>query len=169
MDHRTLHLIDLENLAGGGALSFEPALSAANAYRHHVPVGPGDLVTVATGPSSSLAANQAFPTARLLIGRGVDGADRALLQVLTDDPAIRRVDQVVVASGDGIFAAPVRDLTRTAVYVAIACRLSALSTRLRLAASMLIALPEPDEAERVTRNVAGNGRRGRAGHPATRP
>lgn len=141
MTLRRLHLIDIENLAGGGHLDCPRAVAAAECYRHHIRAGKQDLTVVAAGPTSALAAGVAFDDARLLLGRGLDGADRALLEALATDPLVGRVDRVVLASGDGIFASAVAALNATGPPVWVAAPREALSTRLRASAAHAVTWP----------------------------
>ena len=77
--------------------------------------------------------------ARSVPGYGKDGADLALLEVLQEDVA-RRFDAVVVASGDGVFADLVMELTGRGVHVTVVAHECALSAQLRLAASEVVLL-----------------------------
>jgi hypothetical protein len=108
---RALHLVDLENLMCG-PLQPEIALRyAAARYLEVASVRLGDHVVVAVNPALALEAGRAWPTARLLVGRGLDGADRELLASLADAPWVAaRYDRVVIGSGDGIFAAALESL-----------------------------------------------------------
>lgn len=119
---RTLHVIDIENLVGGsiaGPTAVGPALSA---YRRTMAVGRDDHVVLGSGPTLAVATGLAWPGAQLRIGRGVDGADRALLGVLDPDFVAAHYDRVVVASGDHAFVGFVSALRArgTAVVVAVA-------------------------------------------------
>jgi hypothetical protein len=138
---RSLHLIDIENLAGGGHLDCARAVAAAERYRRHIPAGDHDLTVVAAGPTSLVAAGVAFANARLVLGRGLDGADRALVEVLATDPIVDRVDRIVLASGDGIFTEVVASLHATGFDVWVAARREALSTRLRVSAGRVVTWP----------------------------
>ena len=135
---RTLHLLDIENLAGGGRLRPDEAARAVGRFQEAIRVGPCDPLIVACGPTSVLAAGSAVRHSRLLIGRGVDGADLRLLEVLATDPIVERVDEIVLGSGDGIFAPIVADLEAAGCPVTIASHRDRLSRRLALAASRTV-------------------------------
>jgi len=116
---RTLHVIDIENLAGGSGGN---AAAAIAAYRTTVRVAPGDHIVIGSGPTMLVEAAHAWPGARVLLGRGLDGADRALLDEL--DPGFVRThyDRVVIASGDHAFGPLVAALRALAVVVLVVVR-----------------------------------------------
>src|SRR5687767_1286085 len=101
---RTLHLLDLENLAGSPAPGRARLDLVAAAYRATMPVRDNDHVAVASDVRTALEAGLAWPGARLLAGRGPDGADRALLGATDPAWAATHYDRVVIGSGDHAFA-----------------------------------------------------------------
>src|SRR5690242_19397336 len=72
---RSLHLIDIENLAGPDG-HIPEALASYRARSHF---RPGDHVVIAARPSVALAAKRSWPSALVRCAHGVDGADLALL------------------------------------------------------------------------------------------
>lgn len=128
---RTLHLIDVENLSGGRAAGPKAVAPALADYRRTIDVGADDHVVLGSGPLLAVAAGRSWPGARLVVGRGVDGADRALLRAA--DPAFlaARFDRVVVASGDHAFAGLVSELRARGVAVVVVSRPGSLSADLR--------------------------------------
>jgi hypothetical protein len=75
------------------------------AYRRLAPVNPGDLVLVGAGRRLALSAGSAWPGAQLIVGRGIDGADLALIARLENTSWVAsRFDRLIVGSGDHIFA-----------------------------------------------------------------
>ena len=131
---RTLHLIDAENLLGGAVFTVEQArslrttLELTSGYRH------GDSVVIA---SSHMSAGELWigwgDSARRLVRSGPDGADLVLLDVLRAEQPHKRFDRVVVASGDGIFAADCARLQMLGCDVTvIAADEGSLSNSLRL-------------------------------------
>jgi hypothetical protein len=98
---------------------------------------------VASGPTLFTATAWAWPNAtRKLLATGLNGADLALVRILATESVERRFDQVVVVSGDAIFASEVARLGHAGVKTTVLSRASALSRRLRLAATDALALPE---------------------------
>lgn len=136
---RTLHLIDIENLAGA-TRDLAGLVAAGEAYRRSIEVRPDDHVVVGCDASILLAAHLVFPGARVVPGRGPDGADRALLACEHPDDIAARYDRVVIGSGDGAFCGLVWELRRRGVAVCVASRRKALSRDLRRAAGLVIDL-----------------------------
>ena len=95
---RTLHLIDVENLVGGSTARPTQVADALGAYRATVAIGPGDHVVIASGRRLLVAAGLAWPGARLLLGTGVDGADRALLDAAQPE----RLDDIRARFGERV-------------------------------------------------------------------
>jgi hypothetical protein len=139
---RDLLLIDLENLIGGSVATEEDvrlaiALTTAVAHSTH------HLTVIATGPKLFPATAWSWPpSARRLLGSGLNGADKALLDVLNNEAVDQRFDRLVLASGDAIFADSVAGLASKGLPTAVLARPSALSNKLRLAATTLNLLPE---------------------------
>ena len=129
---RTLHVIDIENLAGGSAAGPCAVREAVAAYRRTVDVRPGDHVVIGSGRTMAFDAKAAWPAACLRVGRGVDGADVALLQELDSDYVRSHYDRVVIGSGDHAFVPLVTTLRSQRVAVLVVGRDSvSVSTALR--------------------------------------
>ena len=72
---------------------------------------------------------------RLLFRGGIDGADLELLDVLETENVGERFTELVLVSGDGIFAEIISTLAKTSgIDVTVAARSDACSRRLRMAA-----------------------------------
>ena len=117
---RTLHVIDIENLAGG---SGGDAFDAVARYRASVRVAPGDHAVIGAGTRLLVDAAHAWPGACVRLGHGLDGADRVLLEDLADVRFVSaHYDRVVIASGDHAFAPVVAALRATGVAVIVVGR-----------------------------------------------
>lgn len=138
--HRRLHVLDLENLCGTGHLTSSLIEYVIDAYREDVGIDPSDLVVIGVSHHNMLTAGIAIPAARLCVQSGTDGADLALLDVLTDDATTGRFAGVCIGSGDGIFADIAAAVAAAGVDVVIAKGLSGTSRRLRMAARHLVQL-----------------------------
>lgn len=141
-DGRTLLLIDLENVVGHGRMTAEDATTAWADVTAQIPVAASNTAVVATGRSSAAHAAFAVRPHRLRVGRGVDGADLQLLQVLATEPVADRYDTVVLVSGDGIFTDAIARLADDGVRVVVVAQEDRLSTRLRLAAHDVVLLDD---------------------------
>jgi hypothetical protein len=143
---RALHLVDLENVLGD-PWAVGPCVAAT--YEEVLVRGlhrEGDLVVVAVNPG--LAKHFAFTdhtSCQLLIGRGRDGADLALLGWGTPEFIARRFDRLVVASGDGIFAGIVRALRELDVRVEVLYGNGRVSGRLHRNGVPLVRVPVADD------------------------
>ena len=139
-----LHVVvDLENLCGSS--DHVPALySKAYQSLNTLVTLDGAQVVVAVGISAwNKCPNLGFawPNSRLLVGRGIDGADIRLVEDLLDEPQARRSSHVVIASGDGRFATAARELRESGVHVTVVAPAMKLSRRLRENADELLYFP----------------------------
>jgi hypothetical protein len=100
---RTLHLVDLENLAGMATLTEAAARSTAANYLRAAGHKAGDLLVVAVSHRNGFVAGVAFPGATIRWRSGRNGADLALLDSLQEFD-LQRFDRVTVGSGDGVFS-----------------------------------------------------------------
>ena len=118
---RRLILVDIENVVGGSLARVETVAAALADVRAAVSATLHDVWIVACGPRLLAGAASAF-TSRVLLGAGVDGADRRLVECLHPDSVVGRYASVVLVSGDAAaFAQPVSTLASgdipTDVYV----------------------------------------------------
>ena len=132
---RTVHLIDAENLLGSPRFTAQEARQLEIRYRAKIGIADSDQVIVA---SSHLSAPSLWfgwsPEARRMVRSGRDGADLELVSVVTREHLARRCSNVVIASGDGIFAAVAAQLQKNGCRVSVVCaNRASLSTRLALA------------------------------------
>lgn len=141
---RTAKYVDLENACGGAGLVPARQREILGCLAGLPRFGP-TLTTVATGPMAVHGASSLlwdWRPCRYLRGRGLNGADTALIEAIEDDRAAERFSHVVIVSGDHIFEPTVRHLRRRGVHTTVVARPSALSRRLARAASTVVALPE---------------------------
>ena len=146
-----LQLIDIENLCGGSCqvIKFHSQVKEVVAS-----FGKSDsfLTVVAAGPNAIQSCPQLlwdWESDRFLIGRGVDGADNRLLDVISE-PQLRRVGEVQIWSGDHCFANVSKSLVRRGVRVHVFSRPTSLAESLRAAATRVTFLTElqvPDSSE----------------------
>jgi hypothetical protein len=129
---RAIHLVDIENLIGLARPALADVAACHEAYRPLI--RNHDLVVVAFNHGAFQAVAWGWPNARRLVRSGENGADHALLDVLTYERVEQRFRSVIVASGDGIFTEAVARLGALGISVTVVSRPEALSRRLRLAA-----------------------------------
>jgi hypothetical protein len=137
---RTLHILDLENLAGGDFSRFSEALGS---YRSVSRIAPYDHVVIGCDASHVFPCRRAAPSARLVFGRSSDGADRALARELSDPTWIAsRYGRVIIGSGDHFFAPAVWDLRHAGLSVVVVAIATSLSRELHRAAGLVKLMPE---------------------------
>ena len=142
---RALHLVDIENLAGGPDRVdqwFAPAV------REYLAVAePSDLDQMITAADINLWRRTAFdiPFGRYLPGRGADGADHALLDAAPADWVARRFDRLVIGSGDHAFTDLARTVRSARVEVVVIARPNRLAGSLRRTADLVLTLPNLPE------------------------
>lgn len=148
---RALHLIDLENLAGGPWVSPEAIAATWAAYRGGVPVTESDHVVV--GSSSIFAKKAWFVLPATGVQRRVrDGQDGGELSMLEDfdlPTYAARFFRLVIASGDGIFAETATRARDYGMHVHLVlghglparALLAAVSTRAKLRLGVAEAMP----------------------------
>jgi len=132
---RRLHAIDIENLLGGGPMTAARLREWSDAYMGLGVFRCGDHVAIGVDVTGAAEVMLALRSPRVVLGRGRDGADRALLGVLREeiDPT-RGYAELVLASGDGIFAEDVARLRTRGLEVTVVSRPQSLSLQLRMAA-----------------------------------
>jgi len=143
---RTLHLIDVENLAGTGVPGRDQVGAVHSWYGRRVGFGAVDHVVVACNHLALADTALGWPHARYRVRSGPDGADLELLDVLYNENVAERYTQFVIASGDGVFAAAAASLATASRWVTVVSRRECLSTRLRLAACDVIYIDATEPA-----------------------
>ena len=149
-------LVDLENLCIGSC-NVTPEI-VANAAKNllgalaDAGIDLNNLMTTVAVGVEAIYRNplclMSWPNApRLLQGHGVDGADERILDVLNNDPALRKSRTVIVASGDGIYSDAIADLNRLGIETIIASYPGSLSAKPKSACSSSIELVEPPSIE----------------------
>jgi NYN domain len=136
--HRTLHLIDADNLLGDPKIVDAAAISLTfAAYRAAAGFTPGDHAVIATGCNGwhVIEVELAWPGACHRRQRGTDGADLALLAEATWAATCDRYDRVVIGSGDRIFIVAFDELRAADIDVDVVARrrsvAASLATRAR--------------------------------------
>lgn len=136
---RTLHLMDIENLVGFARPCEMEVQTCLEHYANLVDTsGPNQLIVACNHGAAHAVGCCLGEGPRLLVRSGADGADHALLDVLSYENVEQRFGHLVVASGDGIFAGRVAEITSMGIPVTVVARRESLAARLRLAATEVI-------------------------------
>lgn len=148
---RTLHLIDVENLAGVGLPAEWQVAAVRQAYAARVGIGETDQVIIGCNHKALPSAGLGWPRARYLVRSGPDGADTELLAVISGENVAARFTHVVIGSGDGAFTRAAAALAAAGPKVTVVSRRAGLARTLRLAAQNVIYLDAPTSGAAATR------------------
>jgi hypothetical protein len=110
---RRLVIVDIENVVGGSNAQSSLVAAAMRLVDRLVGRTDRDVRYVACGVQLFATANDVLPSGTLL-GRGIDGADNRLLEVLDPAAVAGRFDSVALVSGDGRAFADVVEALRLA-------------------------------------------------------
>ncbi|MET3860472.1 hypothetical protein ABIE38_001394 [Dietzia sp. 2505] len=135
---RRLILIDIENISGGAIRTLAEARWAQRMLNSALKLGHYEQVIVGASRAGAVNTGPVWPAARLVVGSGVDGADQALLDVLHNENIVDRFEEVVLVSGDGIFADTVAALGGHGVKVTVVAHQRSLAKSLQMAASRTV-------------------------------
>ncbi|MFE1646209.1 hypothetical protein ACFM35_11575 [Microbacterium sp. P01] len=137
---RRIVLIDIENIVGGGVSVPGQVHGAQAAIAAAIVPRADDQIVVACGRFSIDVVGFEWQGARRLVFRaGTNGADLELLDILENEQVNDRFSEIVIVSGDGIFADVVSRLALRA-DVTVVTRAEACSRRLRMAAMTVLTL-----------------------------
>lgn len=139
---RRLVVVDIENVTGGAVRTALQAAQAHRAIEAASPLSGDEQVIIGTSHVGVLACGIGWRGTRIVVRSGVDGADLALLEVLTTERVEDRFDSVVLVSGDGIFTAAVAALEAQGVDVTVVAHTNGCAKRLLLAASRTVFLED---------------------------
>mgnify|MGYP000511699862 CR=1 FL=1 len=129
---RTLHLVDLENLAGDPKAQRPEAIQALTHYLDLAEYQPGDQVLIAANPGmiSQICFDTLVPCS-MHAARGKDGADLVLLSHVEPAQVALRFGRLVIGSGDGGFADAAFAVRDRGAPVIVVSRRQSLSRRLQ--------------------------------------
>lgn len=139
---RTLHLIDVENLAGLAWPTEAEVGAALDRYRAAVTVAPWDQVVLAANRTTAASAGWVWPGVLVRAASGPDGADLSLLAEADPEHVARRFDRVMIASGDHLFTERAIELRARGVRVEVVARPGSLAQSLRRATDVVRLLPD---------------------------
>lgn len=145
--HHRVVLADVENLLG----TANPSVQEVVEIRQDVLDLLGNIddthFEIACSHHAAAAVRFGFPEGRHQWRSGENGADLALIDVLIHENIIGRFDEVVIASGDGIFAAWAAALAGAGIRCTVISRRDSVSSHLGLAAHTTLFLAEPITGE----------------------
>lgn len=134
---RRLILVDVENFNGGPVTSSAQARWCRHMLDHWIQPAPSDIIVLAADVTTVVNVHFGWPTHRILPGYGENGADHRLLEVMNENLP-QRFSEMVLVSGDRIFAEKVSWLAGQGLPTTVYSHTSALSKRLSFAATNVI-------------------------------
>ena len=139
---RKLFVVDIENAVGSGIVNEGSCRRAmGRIYQAHKPQD-GDLTVIGVSHTENLFAVKSWnPSIRVVAKWGHDGADLALENVLEHEDVENRFDEVVIVSGDGLFAKQATRLRSIGVKVTVDARAAQLSRLLAFSCSAVSLAP----------------------------
>lgn len=137
---RRLVVVDIENMVGGAVVTTEQAVAARLSLQEAVTLSGCEQIIIGTSHIGVLATWLGWRGPRLVVRSGANGADLALLEVITGERISERFDEVVLVSGDGIFTDAVAALGAAGVAVTVVARSGHCSRRLQMAAGRTVFL-----------------------------
>ena len=140
---RTLHLVDIENLAGTAVPSLPQVMDVQGRYARRMALGADDQVIMASNHLALVNAAVGWPHARYRVRSGPNGADLELLDVIEFENVATRFTHVVIGSGDGMFGRAAEGLTAGGVRVTVVSLQRSLSASLARAARHVVYLDAP--------------------------
>ena len=124
---RRLFVVDIENAAGTGRIDEKSCKSVKSRIERTYMPGQNDLTVIGVSHKNNLFPAHSWEGARLVLREGHDGADLALENVLTTENVENRFDEVVIVSGDGLFAKQATRLRSLGIKVTVDSRARQLS------------------------------------------
>ena len=138
---RKLFVIDIENAVGIGAIDEESCqMVRSRIEREYRPAG-GDLTVIGVSHQSNVFPAHSWDGARVVLREGHDGADLALEGVLANERVEDRFSEVIIVSGDGLFAGQAERLRSLGVKVTVDARARQLSRLLAFSCSTVRLAP----------------------------
>lgn len=138
--HNRLIAIDIENYNGGPVTSKAQAKWCYRTICNWIKPEDNDLIVVAADASTMTNLHEEWRSHRMLAGYGENGADLRLLESL-DESIADRFNEVILVSGDGIFAQKISQLAVQGIRTTVYCHKYGLAKRLAFAATTVITTP----------------------------
>lgn len=143
---RRLFVVDIENAVGSGRVDEESCVRVERRIESVYRPNCGDMTVIGVSHKNNLFPAHAWRGARVVIKQGHDGADLALESVLSSENVEERFGEVVIVSGDHLFATQAARLKSLGVKVTVDARARQLArvlafscSSVRLAPSLLAA------------------------------
>lgn len=134
---RRLFVIDIENLCGKPVIEESDVKAVQRFVNEALSLSTNDLVVIGTSHTNNfVSAGVAWKGVRQVFKPGHDGADLALLAAI-NEYNVETFEEIVIMSGDGIFADAVDEIAARSVIVTVMSIGRCLSKKLGEAASLV--------------------------------
>lgn len=138
---RRLVLIDVENFNGGPVHTPAQARWCRRMIDNWIKPKDGDIVVLAADVTTVTNVHAGWSNHRILPGHGDNGADLQLLEVM-DENLAARFTELVLVSGDRIFAEKVSWLAGQGLPTTVYAHQAGLAKRLAFAATTVVTTPD---------------------------
>ena len=136
---RRLFAIDIENAVGTGKLDERKVAYAMNKIAKLHSLTDNDLVIVGISHKrNAFPVGSQLPGIRIVFHPGKNGADLAIKDVLAKERIPERFTEIILVSGDGIFAEDVERLRAAGTRVNVTARKGNLSQKLAMKATRVL-------------------------------
>lgn len=139
---RRLFVVDIENAVGHGMVDEESCQMVRDRIEKTYRPNTGDLTVIGVSHSGNVFPAHAWEGARIVLKEGHDGADLALENVLSHENVENRFGEVVIVSGDGLFAGQAARLKSLGVKVTVDARARQLALILAFNCSSVRLAPD---------------------------
>lgn len=139
---RKIVLIDLENMLFGHHADGDRTDRSAEILELAQARRPNDMLIVGCNPHLAFLANEHFPGAKIVTGKGKDGADQALADAIDATHVAGRYSELCIVSGDHAFCEVAHAARKVGLSVRVVAPHAGLSTALRVYADTAVILPE---------------------------
>jgi hypothetical protein len=137
---RRLVVVEIESIAEGAVRTTPLASWAKHQVAGVIALKQGEQVVVGATHRSILPVRMMWPEPRIVTGSRAEDVQNEILQVLQDEQIAERFDELVLASGNGVYAEAIASLAASGVEVTVVAWPENLSKRLRMAAAHLVLL-----------------------------
>ena len=138
---RKLFVVDIENAVGIGTIDEESCRKVRDRIEREYKPDGSDLTVIGVSHQNNVFPARSWDGARIVLRKGRDGADLALGSVLSDENVEGRFSEVIIVSGDGLFASQAARLRSLGVKVTVDARARQLSRFLAFSCSSIKLAP----------------------------
>ncbi|WP_075725458.1 NYN domain-containing protein [Corynebacterium aquilae] len=144
--NRRLILVDIENFNGGPVATVTQSTWCYRMLSNWLSFSDSDHIVVASDVTTVTNLCKDWGHHRVLAGRGHNGADLQLLEVL-EESVEARYSEILLVSGDAIYSDKVSYLAGQGIPTTVYSHACALAKRLQFAATTVVTSPTTQEPD----------------------